>query len=594
MQLIKIIIFFLSSSERKFLSLLLFLTLLVAILDMIGVASILPFMAVLTDPDVVEKNRLLNESYKYFQQFGIENKDQFLIIIGSLVFVLLLISLFFKALITYLQLRFVHLTGYKISKRLVEGYLNQPYSWFLNRNSADLGKNIISEVNVFVGYVNLILDVIAKSMAVILLIILIIIVDPKLALIIALVIGSIYLVIYFVTLKYLTKIGDDRFKNNLLRFKAVNEVFGAIKEVKISDMENNFSKNYSKPAKIFALTLASSGAIRELPRFAIEAVGFGGVMLVILYLISTQGAINNIIPIVSLYVFAGYRLMPAVQKIYSSISKISFFNSSVFKLYQDTKSLVQPLTTQNKKILIPNKIIKLKGVYYNYPNSSRTVLKNINININVKSTVGIVGATGSGKTTTIDIILGLLDTQKGTLEVDDKIINNHNVKDWQSCIGYVPQEIYLTDSTIAANIAFGLAPEDIDQKTIEKVSKIANLHQFVLDELPKQYQTTIGERGVRLSGGQRQRIGIARALYHNPKVLVLDEATSALDNETESIVMEAIDNIKNNITTIMIAHRLSTVKKCDNIYLLEDGEVKHQGSFEQLIKLDESFRLNSK
>ena len=197
MQVIKIIIFFLSSSERKFLSLLLFLTLFVAILDMIGVASILPFMAVLTDPDVVEKNQLLNESYKYLQKFGIENKDQFLIIIGSLVFALLLISLFFKALITYLQLRFVHLTGYKISKRLVEGYLNQPYSWFLNRNSADLGKNIISEVNVFVGYVNLILDVIAKSMVAILLTILIIIIDPKLALIISLVVGSVYLFIYF-------------------------------------------------------------------------------------------------------------------------------------------------------------------------------------------------------------------------------------------------------------------------------------------------------------------------------------------------------------------------------------------------------------
>ena len=194
--------------------------------------------------------------------------------------------------------------------------------------------------------------------------------------------------------------------------------------------------------------------------------------------------------------------------------------------------LAQTNINIKKKILTPSKIIKLKSIYYNYPNSSRTVLKNININIKVNSTIGIVGATGSGKTTTIDIILGLLDAQKGTLEVDDKIINNHNVKDWQSCIGYVPQEIYLTDSTIAANIAFGLAPEDINQKTIVEVSKIANLHQFVSDEFPKQYQTTIGERGVRLSGGQRQRIGIARALYHNPKVLILDEATSALDNET--------------------------------------------------------------
>ena len=205
-----------------------------------------------------------------------------------------------------------------------------------------------------------------------------------------------------------------------------------------------------------------------------------------------------------------------------------------------------------------------------------------------------MGATGSGKTTTVDIILSLLEPQKGTLEVDDQVITQHNSRAWQRSIGYVPQQIYLSDNTISANIAFGVDPKNINQEIVEKVSKIANLHEFVTNELPKNYQTTIGERGVRLSGGQRQRIGIARALYHNPKVLILDEATSALDNLTEKAVMDAIDNLSKNITIILIAHRLSTVKKCDRIYLLDKGELKNEGSFEELIKANDNFRLAAK
>ena len=205
----------------------------------------------------------------------------------------------------------------------------------------------------------------------------------------------------------------------------------------------------------------------------------------------------------------------------------------------------------------------------------------------------MVGTTGSGKTTTVDIILGLLEAQKGTLEVDGKIIDKQNCRSWQRSIGYVPQHIYLSDDTVAANIAFGVEPIDISLDAVEKASKIANLHEFVVNELDNKYQTTIGERGIRLSGGQRQRIGIARALYHNPQVLILDEATSALDNKTEKAVMDAVNNLSKDITIILIAHRLSTVKKCDKIILLENGEIKNQGKFEELIKVNENFRINA-
>jgi ABC-type bacteriocin/lantibiotic exporter with double-glycine peptidase domain len=241
-----------------------------------------------------------------------------------------------------------------------------------------------------------------------------------------------------------------------------------------------------------------------------------------------------------------------------------------------------------------NKNICLKNIHYNYPNASKTALKNINLDIPAHKTIGLVGATGSGKTTTIDIILGLLEAQKGILEVDGKVIDINNKRAWQSSIGYVPQQIFLSDNTVSANIAFGVSINDINQAAVEQAAKIANLHEFVINELPLKYQTTVGERGVRLSGGQRQRIGIARALYHKPKVLVFDEATSALDNLTEKAVMDSVHNSENNITKILVAHRLSTVKNCDKIYLFEKGKVKNQGTFEELIKINDDFRESVK
>ena len=305
------------------------------------------------------------------------------------------------------------------------------------------------------------------------------------------------------------------------------------------------------------------------------------------------GSFNSALPIVSLYVFAGYRLMPALQQIYNSLTNLTFMSPSIDSLYEDIKDLKVIHENKDGSTLSFTKKISLKDIYYNYPNASRTALKNINLTIPAKSTIGIVGATGSGKTTTIDIILGLLDAQKGSLEVDDKTITKENKRSWQRNIGYVPQYIYLSDDTVAANIAFGVDRENINQEAIEKASKIANLHEFIVEELPKQYQTTIGERGVRLSGGQRQRIGIARALYHDPKILVLDEATSALDNQTEKVVMEAINNISKNVTIILIAHRLSTVKNCHKIFLLDKGEIINEGTFEELTKVSENFRNNA-
>ena len=593
MQTFKKLLNLLTVRERKSTAFLLGMILIMALVDMIGVASILPFMAVLTNPNIIETNNFLNSMFEASKKFGIENNQEFLFVLGILVFLLLITSLSIRAITTYVQLRFIQMLEYSMTKRLVEGYLHQPYSWFLSRHSADIGKNILSEVAAVIGGgIKPIIEIIAKGMVAIALITLLFLANPKLTLIIGLLLGGTYILIFYFIRSYLRKIGEKRLANNELRFKSIIEAFGAAKEVKIGGLEQTYVERFSGPSYIFAKTQASSGVIAQLPRYILEAIAFGGVLLIILYMMAQSGNFSTALPILSLYVFAGYRLMPALQQIYSSFTQLAFIGPSIEKLHEDIKSLKPFNRNQDQSALLFNKSITLKNVHYNYPNASRTALKDINLTIPIKSTVGLVGATGSGKTTTVDIILGLLEAQKGTLEIDGKIITQQNKRSWQKAIGYVPQHIYLTDDTISANIAFGVEIEDINQEAVEKASKIANLHEFIIDELPKKYQTTIGERGVRLSGGQRQRIGIARALYHNPQVLILDEATSALDNQTEKVVMDAVNNLNKDRTIILIAHRLGTVKNCDTIFLLDKGQLQHKGTFEELINVSENFRMN--
>jgi ABC-type bacteriocin/lantibiotic exporter with double-glycine peptidase domain len=558
--------------------------LIMALIDMVGVASILPFMSVLTNPGLVESNIYLNNFFQFMSIFGVKNNQQFLFALGLVVFFLLISSLAFKALTTYAQLRFVQMREYTIGKKLIEGYLHQPYSWFLSRNSAELGKTILSEVAQLINNgISPLIELIARALLAIALIFLLVMVDLNLAVIIGLSLGGSYGLIIIFVRGYLNKIGKERLKNNELRFASVIEAFGAAKEIKVAGLEKFYIKNFSTSAQIFARTQASSQVISQLPRYILEAIGFGGILIIMLYSLSKTGSFNSSLPILSLYVFTGYRLLPTLQLIYVSLTKLAFVSPSLNKLYDDMQNL-SPIAFNNfEDVLTLNKEINLNNIQYSYPNSSKNVLKNISLNIPAKCTVGIMGTTGSGKTTMVDIILGLLEVQKGTLEVDGKIITKKNLRAWQSSIGYVPQNIFLADDTLASNIAFGAEDKDIDFKTIKKVSKISHLHNFVIDELPEGYQTEIGERGIRLSGGQRQRIGIARALYHNPKVLILDEATSALDNQTEKAVIDSINKASKNITTIMIAHRLGTLKNCDLVVQLEDGIIKNIGSPKNLI-----------
>ncbi len=587
MEIFKKILFFLSPLELKKAGLLMVMILIMAIIDMMGVASILPFVAVLTNPSLIETNLILNTIFQSSSVIGIKTTEEFILFLGILVFFILIFSLIFKATTIYVQVRFIQMREYSIGKRLLETYLNQPYSWFLNRNSADLGKSILSEVGLIaISGLAPMFNFITQIIVVISLISLLLLVDIKLTLIIILIVGGAYLLIFNLSRRFLNDIGKERLISNEQRFKAISEAFGASKEMKVGALEKVFSNRFSIPSLTYAKHQGTAQIINSLPRFFIEGVAFGGMLILILYLVATVGTFMNAIPIIAVYAFAGYRLIPSIQQIYSAAATLKFVGPSIETIHEDLKDLKLSVLDQDRDIMPLNKTITLNNINYNYPNSSRTTLRNIRLTIPAKKTVGFIGQTGCGKTTTVDIILGLLEPQKGTLEIDGTIITKDNVRSWQSSIGYVPQHIYLSDDTIAANIAFGLDSKDIDHQLVERSSKIADLHQFVINDLPNQYQTVIGERGVRLSGGQRQRIGIARALYRNPKVLILDEATSALDTQTEKAVMDAVNNLSNDITIILIAHRLNTVKNCDIIFKFDKGKLIDQGTFEKVIKGD--------
>ena len=582
----------LTPAERKRAAVLMSMILVMAFLDMLGVASILPFIAVLADPEVVQTNAVLKIAFISSRHIGIHTAEQFLFALGVLVFLLLVTSLALKALTSYAQTRFALMREYSIGKRLVEGYLHQPYSWFLNRHSADLGKTILSEVGAVInGGIVPLMTFMAQSAVALALLILLLLVDPLLALSVGAVLGLAYAGVFVVMSGWLKRLGQTRIHANRERFTAVSEAFGAAKEVKVGGLEQAYVQRFAEPAQIFAKTQATATVIAQLPRFALEAIAFGGMLLVILYLMAKSGSFSAALPIIALYGFAGYRLLPALQQIYQALTQLRLAGPALDSLHQDLSSM-QGADAQypHSNPLLLNQYIRLERVSYRYPNAPQPAVKGIDLTIPAHGTVGLVGATGSGKTTMVDVILGLLEPQDGRLEIDGQQITVNSRRQWQSTIGYVPQYIFLADQSVAANIAFGVSAKDIDQEAVERVAKIANLHEFVVNDLPQGYATTVGERGVRLSGGQRQRIGIARALYHNPQVLILDEATSALDNLTERAVMEAVNKLGHDITVILIAHRLSTVRQCDQIFLLERGEVKAQGTFEELTQANEQFR----
>ena len=585
----------LNSSEKKFffsLSILIFIS---SLLDVIGVASIFPFIALLSNPQLIETNMFLNFLYRASGIIGVTNINQFLLFFGILFFLLIIISLIFRAITQYAEIRFSFMYEYSICKSLLEGYMNQPYAWFLKRYSPDISKGIFFEVNKVITHTILpLLVIFSQGLLISLIFILLITANPILALNVIVVLSLIYLIIFYLVRKKILKINLATFELNQNRYFVVNEAFSAFKEIKIGGLQKTFLDRFTKSGKIYASNESMARIVGQLPRLFVEGICFGGMIFLILMLMARSNNFLNILPIIGLYAFAGYRLIPSIQQVYNALTQINFSKPNLDNLHRDFTSLKFKNSPQKVVKMNFKKFISMSNICFKYSENKHPTLKNVSLVIPACSKVGIVGVTGSGKSTLTDIVLGLLDPIEGILSVDGNIINNNNKRSWQKCIGYVPQQIYLSDSSISENIAFGVDVKEIDHRLVEKVSKIAQIDHFIMTELKNHYKTTLGENGVRLSGGQRQRIGIARALYHKPKVLILDEATNALDNLTEKKLIEAVCNLYDKITLILITHRLSIVKNFDNIFFLKKGQLYATGTYNKLYESNKEFRTLAK
>jgi ABC-type multidrug transport system fused ATPase/permease subunit len=588
---IKKILDLLDTSDRRRAWALLGMILVMGVLETLGVASIMPFVAVLANPSLVQNSPYLTPIYDWL---GLDSPRNFILLLGFLVLVLAVSTTTFKALTTWSVMRFTTTQNFKLSQKLFEGYLHRPYAWFLRRHSSDLARTIFSEVTQVIGGALMpAMQLLAQGTIVLLLLALLVAVDPILALVLAVVLGGIYGAVFWVSRHYVDRIGADRVEAGRERFRVSSEAFGGIKDVKLLGLEPTLLTRFEEPSQRFIRHQLSGQLIIQLPHYALQIMTVTGVLLIVQYQTLKSGGVGHALPLIALYALAGYRLLPAVQRVYSSISSLRFAKAALDVLHRDLVETSIPAERRNQcsnDIIRVNHQLALRNVSYSYPGATTRALADLTITIPARSTIGIVGRTGAGKTTAVDVILGLLDPDKGELIVDCETITAANKRSWQKSLGYVPQHIFLIDDSVAANIAFGVPRAEIDLDAVEQAARLANLHAFVNDELDEGYQTRIGERGVRLSGGQRQRVGIARALYHDPDLLVMDEATSALDNITERAVIEAVNNLASRKTIVIIAHRLTTVRRCDLIFLLDHGRLIAQGTYNELSGNSESFR----
>ena len=581
----------LSPYQRKRFFILQLLVILMSIVEILGVASIIPFMALVGDMSQLQQDSFFGSLYK---MSGITSESQFVFVLGICVLIMLFISMMISVFTIWGLSMFANKIGTEIADRLYAHYLNQDWLFHASGSSAQLTKKIATETMRVTGAILVPLMYLnSKVVLSLLMSISIFVYDPKVA-----AIGlSIFAISYFFLFKgvrnKLNKNGIAISEVNEERFRLMNEGFGGIKDVLLMGRDSDFINRFNKTGKTLAYSQGTNIALAQAPRYFVELLAFGSMILLILYLIASHnGNLGMILPIISVYAIGTIKLLPAFQQIYSSIAiikaNIPAFESIQQDLY-DSPHTGEILKKVEESYLHPKKQISLEKVRFTYPKKQQPALDGLSIEIPINSVIGIVGPSGSGKSTLIDILLGLIKPDQGELKIDDEIIDSKNCRSWQNTIGFVAQSIFLSEGSIAENIAFGIPHNEIDFKQVEYALDLAHLTELT-NSLKQGIHTKVGERGIQLSGGQRQRIGIARALYHKAEVLVFDEATSSLDGITEKMIMEAIHEFSGRKTIILIAHRLKTVQKCDKIFFIDNGKVADQGTYDELIDKNEQFK----
>ena len=590
-RIIKQLFAVLTPAQRKSYYFLQVFVILMAIMEIVGVASIVPFMALVGDMDQLNQDSIFGKAYV---ASGINTEFKFVLILGISVLMMLVIASAVSIFTIWRLTKFAHKTGAELGDRLYSYYLKKDWLFHASGNSSNLIKKIATETpRTTQGIIVQLMQMNAKIVLAIFVTVSVFFYDPKVALSGFLVFSLAYVLLFSIVKIRLQKNGKILSEVYQSRFGLMNEGFGGIKDILLLGRDLDFIYRFKETGRKMAYSLGNNAALAQAPRYFIELVAFGSIILLVIYLfVSHNGDLGMIIPSLTVYAVASVKILPAFQQIYSSIADIRA-NIAAFESIQpdlvDSLKKEEFIIKNDKKILSPKHKITIENVSFNYDKKEEFALNELNMEIPVKNVIGIVGSSGSGKSTLIDIFLGLIKPKKGHLKVDDAVIDDHNKRSWQNNIGFVAQSIFLSDSSIAENVAFGIPKDEIDTERVLKSLDLAHLLELV-EGFDDGIYTQVGERGVQLSGGQRQRIGIARSLYHGAEILIFDEATSSLDGITEKMIMQAIHEFSGEKTIILIAHRLKTVEKCDQIFFMDKGRVVDQGTYTELFEKNKLFR----
>lgn len=577
---IKKLLTFFNKNEKKKLLILFFMMIIAAVFETIGIGIIVPFVGILTNPNIIQEQVFL--SYLY-EKFNFQTSSAFIVFVVVVLLLVFFLKNIYLLLFNYAQIRVILNQQVKLSRRLFKEYLTKPYTFHLERNSADLLRNVNSEVpRVFQGIIISGFQLFTEILITICILLLLLVTAPIATITASILLGGSVFAFFRFFRKKISRLGVEQQQLSAAMIKWVNQGLGASKEVKVSGREDFFISAYTRQSQISANNSRYMRVLEQAPRLFIETLLVSVVLITMLIIVLQGMNPTQLVSTMALFAMAAFRLMPSITRVVGLITTIRYSQPALSVVYEDLFLNKEEgpnvnLARDNEKVEI-NKgqrvfidSIKLNEISFRYPNQKDYSLKDVSLTIPIGQSVAFIGESGAGKTTLVDIILGLLSPEKGDVLVDGKSLFEQK-SIWQQKIGYIPQSIFLSDDTIRGNVAFGIESESIDDEEVWKALEQAQLKEFVLG-LPNQLETQVGERGVRLSGGQRQRIGIARALYHNPEIIFMDEATSALDNETEKEIMKAIDSLKGEKTLIIIAHRLSTIENCDIVFKINKGRL---------------------
>jgi len=585
---IKALISLLDRKDRWTLSLLLVWVCLSGPAEVLGVGAIVAFLGVVANPGIVSTNVYLADATDLL---GLGDPVDFVTLLGISMVLVVTLSNALLALVNYHTLKFTWGLHRTFSVRLVSYYLKRDYIWFLGKNTAELSKAVLSEVQEIIngifrptiGFVSSIFRVVSIGLF-------LFVVEPKVALIVSLLGVGAFALLVKLTHRRQARLGNIRLTTLRAMYKMCSEMFCGIKELKLSGASSFLLSRFESQVRAYGAANVQGSLVSQLPKYLVQTLALSGVAVLSVFLFRSGFRDEEVFTTLAFFAVGGYRMMGTAQRAFAYYSNMSFSRAALEGLYRGLK----PIEPREKESSVGSfsfeKEIQVSDLGFKYEGQDVPLFSGLNLVIEKNTKVAFVGSTGSGKTTLVNLILGLLEPSSGSVSIDGELLVKERVTAWQARIGYVPQDIFLLDDSVTSNIAFAVPASQIDFQAVKKAARIAQIDEFIQEELPAGFDTVIGERGARISGGQRQRIGIARALYQDPEILVFDEATSALDGETEEKVVSAIESLERKKTILVIAHRLKTVRNCDVIYVLRDGKLSASGTYQELMEHSEDFQ----